>query len=239
MKKLILFVLLGILCLSCKDEKRTRSEHIVKEWVGKTIRLPSGVELYDPQGDSAVPIPVDTDYKIFLYTDSTGCTSCKLKPFVWTGLIHEIDSLMPNQVEFLFYFHPKNRKELLFLLKRDGFRYPVFIDTENKIDRLNHFPSEMEFQCFLLDKENKVLSIGNPTLNPKIGDLYKQIMSGGDTPKEQPVTTIAVDQTQMEIRNLKSREGNFCRFCTYEHRQTTFGHYPCGCFMRMYGTFLG
>ncbi|WP_080905031.1 hypothetical protein [Parabacteroides sp. Marseille-P3160] len=91
---------------------------------------------------------------------------------------------------FFFYLHPKDRKELLSLLKRDDFRYSVFIDTENKIDQLNHFPHEMEFQCFLLDKENKVLSIGNPTLNPRIGDLHKQIILGGNTPKERAISGI-------------------------------------------------
>lgn len=203
MKRLILFILTGIFCLSCQDEKRTKSENIVKEWTGKTIRLPSDVELYYPEGDSIAPQPPDSRYKIFLYTDSTGCTSCKLKPYLWTQFIEEIDSLMPGQVEFLFYFHPKDRRELTFLLKRDGFRYPVFIDDKNKVDRQNHFPSEMEYQCFLLDRENHVLSIGNPTLNPKIGDLYKRIIGGDDAAKGAPLTTVEVGKPHLEIENLK------------------------------------
>lgn len=63
------------------------------------------------------------------------------------------------------------------MLKRDRFDYPVFIDENNQINSLNHFPDKPELQCFLLDKDNKVLLIGNPVLNPKVWELYKQTIA--------------------------------------------------------------
>ncbi|GAB6011595.1 hypothetical protein [Viscerimonas tarda] len=95
--------------------------------------------------------------------------------------MQETDSLLPNKLNFLFYFHPKDTKELKFLLRRDRLEYPVFIDERNQIDSLNHFPKQQEYQCFLLNKENKVVAMGNPTMNPKIWELYKNIIRGDTT----------------------------------------------------------
>jgi hypothetical protein len=79
--------------------------------------------------------------------------------------------------------------------------YPVFIDEKNEINRLNHFPTLMEYQCFLLDKDNKVLLIGNPTLNLRIWEMYKQVITGEITNKTSG-TTVDVYQTKMELTDL-------------------------------------
>jgi hypothetical protein len=117
-------------------------------------------------------------YKVLLYADSTGCLDCKFKVFAWKQLIHETDSLFPNQVGFLFFIQPKDKKELQHILKWNRMDYAVFIDEDNIINKLNHFPEQLQFQCFLLDKDNKVVGIGNPVLNPQIWELYKQQISG-------------------------------------------------------------
>jgi hypothetical protein len=67
---------------------------------------------------------------------------------------------------------------------------------------LNHFPSQPELQSFLLDKDNKVLLIGNPVLNPKVWDLYKQIITDNKDLDTQPVTTVAVAPEEIEIPDL-------------------------------------
>ncbi len=67
-------------------------------------------------------------------------------------------------------------KQLQFIFKQNGFRYPVFIDKENKIGKLNNFPSKSEYQCFLLDKDNSVLLVGNPSYNPGIWALFKKVI---------------------------------------------------------------
>ena len=70
------------------------------------------------------------------------------------------------------------------LYKSNGFRHPVFIDNGNEgneIDRINKFPSTPEYQCFLLDKDNKVLLVGNPSLASGIWFLYKKIITERET----------------------------------------------------------
>jgi hypothetical protein len=43
--------------------------------------------------------------------------------------------------------------------------------------KLNNFPQEREYQCFLLDKQNRVVMVGNPVYNHAIWELYKKIIN--------------------------------------------------------------
>ena len=169
------FIILFILAACNRDDQRTKAQKMVKEWTGKTIEIPEGINSYFMTTDSMAPIS-KAPYKLFVYTDSTGCTSCKLNLSAWKHFMQEADSLLGDNLDFVFYFQPQSEKELQFLIKRDKFEHFVFMDREAKLLKLNSFPSEMEYQSFLLDSDNKVISIGNPTLNTKIWDLYKQIV---------------------------------------------------------------
>jgi hypothetical protein len=105
--------------------------------------------------------------------------------YQWQDIMQEADTLAPSKLSFLFYFHPKDEKELKYLLKRDRMEYPVFIDEQDKLNKLNNFPQDAMYQCFLLDTDNKVAGIGNPVLNPKIWELYKRIITGAKEDRQK------------------------------------------------------
>ncbi len=75
-----------------------------------------------------------------------------------------IDSIVNKKVSFLFYLQPKQSgiRELGYLLRRDRINFPVCIDLNNEIDKINKFSKNPMFRCFLLNKDNKVITIGNP-----------------------------------------------------------------------------
>ena len=204
-KYLLLFLLLGL--VSCKKESnRAEAEKMVAEWVGKTISFPADIECSYMGKDTVCP-DINTPYKVLVYIDSTGCTSCKLQMYKWNTLIKQAEDSMPGKISFRFYFQPKDEKELQFLLKKDSFTHPVYMDKDNKINEANKFPANMDYQCFLLDKEDKVVMIGNPMLNPKIWELYKQTIVGeASVTNSNPLTTIEVEQTEIELKNLKAGE---------------------------------
>jgi hypothetical protein len=112
------------------------------------------------------------DYKILIYTDPTGCVSCRLRVFMWQKYIKELGS----KVDFLFYFYPKNEEELLSMLKDGRFKYPIYIDRNDELNKLNKFPKNPAFHCFLLDKHNKILAFGNPATTPNVWEMYKKII---------------------------------------------------------------
>jgi hypothetical protein len=176
------------------------------------------------------------EFKILLYVDSTGCSSCRLKLFEWKQLIEGADSLFHGSVGFLLFFQPKDPKELGSLFVRDFFDHPVFLDATGKINSLNHFPQAQQYQCFLLDSENKVLMIGNPVLNYRIWELYKEQIAGktGFSLGEfNNLTTLKVDKEVHNFGNILKDTANPAVFTI-----TNTGNHPlvisqvsasCGC----------
>ena len=141
------------------------------------------------------------------YIDSVGCTSCKLQLPRWKQLIEEVDSLTGGSVPFLFYFHPKDMRELRYLTRRDDFEYPVCFDEKDELNQLNQFPSDMTFHTFLLDKDNKVVAMGNPVLNPKVKELYLSIVTGNrSSQSSRPTTKVSVNQTELDFGTFSKEE---------------------------------
>ena len=214
-KTIFIVFLMAVGLAACKkDPKRAEAEKIVMEWMGKEIQFPEGYSCSILGKDTITSLCsnlLNKEYKVLLYVDSVGCTSCKLKLFQWNQLIEEADSLFKEKVSFLLFFHPKYKKELQFLFRRDQMDYPVFMDLEGKINQLNHFPEQESYQCFLLDKDNKVVMIGNPTLNPKVWDLYKEHISGEKVNKEN-ITTIEIDQIKYDSGDIPIGESRYVTF---------------------------
>jgi hypothetical protein len=157
-----------------KRQERQKITQLVEVWQNKEVIFPSNM-VFTRYGVDTVNYQVpNAEYKVLVYTDSMGCTSCKLQLSGWKELIAYTDSATNGRVPFLFFFHPKTLKELRFLLKGEVFDKPVCIDLDDRLNKLNKFPSNMTFQTFLLDKNNKVLVIGNPVNNAAVKDLYMQ-----------------------------------------------------------------
>jgi hypothetical protein len=162
---------------SCKnDTKISDISKIISEWRGKKVEFPQDTLIMFLSEDSDY-FRFNTPYKILTYIDSAGCTNCNFNLFEWNLLISEVDTYMKDSLCFLFYFHPKNEKELNDFAKRakmEKFTYPIFYDKEGIINRLNNFPSIVKCQCFLLNQDNEVVVVGNPTLSTKVWELYKK-----------------------------------------------------------------
>ena len=199
MKYLTLIMCVWVLA-SCQESREEAMVRLVSEWNGKEIKFPSR-SVFTIQGKDTVDFEFDNaDYKVVTYIDSVGCTSCKLQLPRWKELVTEVDSLTNGRVPFLFYFHPKDMKELRYLTRRDDFKHLVSFDENDEFNSLNHFPVDMTFQTFLLDKANKVVAIGNPVHNPRIKELYLEIITGKSEAKpKQVVTTVSVDQTEKNL----------------------------------------
>ena len=206
--------------LSCQDKNKEATLRLVKEWNGKEIKFPAH-SIFTIQGKDTVDFDFrDSEYKIVTYVDSVGCTSCKLHLERWKTFIKDVDSVMNGSVPFVFVFHPKNVKELRHILRGHAFNYPVFFDEKDDFNVLNRFPSEMMFQTFLLDKENIVMALGNPVLNPQIKDLYlKQL--GRYSIDSVPNTTVNVMETEYDFGVISQSDKH-----THVFQLVNTGEYP-------------
>lgn len=203
-------VIFSVLFLgACKKSDQNEAERIIEQWRGKKIQLPTNLQATVFGKDTLFQLP-QTPYKILLYTDSMDYAHNKLYLEEWKSLIQDADTSIQGQLSFLFYFHPKDKKELHSLLKQNHFAYPVYIDEGNKINRMNVFPEQIDYQCFLLDRNNRVVSVGNPVLNSDIWELYKQLAERKIN--NQKITELTVDSMNIEVENLQVGETSIAEF---------------------------
>lgn len=200
----LLFSLTG-----CKDKKKEEILRTVSLWQEKEIIFPDAPHTltFTRYATDTVDYPFrQAPYKVLVYVDSAGCTGCKLQLIKWKQFIRKVDSLGGGAVPFLFVIHPKNLAEIRELLQRDRFDRPVCIDTADRLNRANRFPSVFRFQTFLLDKDNRVVLIGNPVHNPAIADLYLDRLGGrkATAPDTEaiPSTTLETDRKEYDLGRI-------------------------------------
>ena len=163
---LLISVVLGI--CSCKNQNMEKNLFIVKDLLGQNLVLPDSLIFFNSDGQSIDVTIQKTKYRIVMYVDSIGCISCKLKLAKWKQFIVDVDSLSERNTSFLFIFYPKMKKDIFYALRNDNFTYPVCLDLGNKFYNANKIPDDMMLQTFLLDKDNKIIALGNPIHNSKI-----------------------------------------------------------------------
>lgn len=215
MKSYFVFVFLNLIALlSCSKQKSDNDLlPIVKEWYGKEVKFPDR-PVFTLYGKDTVDYSIpQSPYKVLVYVDSTGCVDCKLQLQKWQELIKYTNSISNGEIPFLFFFFPKDYKELCQFFKRDLFDIPVCIDFKGELNKLNNFPPLPQFHTFLLDKDNKVLVIGNPVHSVDIRSMYiKKLSETYDTVNEKEdnnttgeVTPIKADLGIMKVGETKKQ----------------------------------
>ena len=99
--------IVGIICIvlftACSDSREEAVYRLVKEWTGKEIKFPER-SVFTAQGKDTVDFTYqDADYKVLVYVDSVGCTSCKLQLDRWKKVINEMTEETGKDIPFLFF----------------------------------------------------------------------------------------------------------------------------------------
>ena len=203
-------------CHSCRREKaNVEITNVVEEWINKEIKFDNEYVFTRLVKDSVYNSIPTSKYKILVYTDSIGCVGCNLRLSQWLEWMIQIDSISDNKVSFLFFIHPKDMRDLLLLLCSQSFDIPVCIDRNDSLNKLNHFPSNAMLQTFLLDEHNKVLAIGNPMHNPKIKELYMNIIFDKQNISEvekRKQTEVSIDKKYMDLGTFDWKKQKSCEF---------------------------
>lgn len=196
-----------LLSSSCKEDKKDKIAHLVTEWQGKEIIFPKEITFTQYVTDTIDYQIAASDYKVLVYVDSIGCIGCKLQLTRWKMLINHIDSITETKIPFLFFFYSKDYIEVRNLLKRDKFDLPVCIDKDDQLNKLNQFPADITFQTFLLNKDNKIVVIGNPVHNLAVKELYlKQITGVKPVSKKLVKTTVEVAHADINLGSFDKSE---------------------------------
>ena len=211
MKAVVFLTVLVFLLSSCiESKKKDTVREIIEEWTNKEILLPQNATFHLIDKSMSQIDTLSYQYKVFVYYNSFDCVSCNLKFTEWTQFASEIDSISPSSVMFQFVFHPRRLNELKLLLKRENFNFPFYLDENGDFEKLNHFPKDLTFRTFLLNKNNQIIAIGNPVRNPRVKELYLRIIKGEapsvDAKQAKPMTTVTIDQASIDMGTFSWRK---------------------------------
>ena len=188
--KVLLFVSISLASCSGR-ENQTDVLSMVNDWTGREIVFPVNI-VFTIQGRDTVRFDFyDSTYKILTYIDAKECISCNFDLNAWKSFISEVDSTLHVSVPIVFYFGTPHTSEVKHITKSEEFDYPICIDRDAQLNELNKFPENRNFHSFLLDKDNRVLAVGNPMNNARIKELYKRIMLGKEMDEDKIVMTKA------------------------------------------------
>ena len=165
---LFLTALLLIL-FSCNNDSRIM--HEVKSMVGRKIIFPPGYQWIPANQAQKAEKYLQKDVKVITFIDNLSCTECGIRALnFWVAEMKKIDS----DVAYIFVVQTKNRDELEMMADSVKLDIPFMLyltdlfKTNNELDVLAHN------KTFLLDKENKIVLVGEPFGNEKLTQLYKK-----------------------------------------------------------------
>ena len=232
-------ILLGscfLFLYSCMNVENKKVKNVIEEWLGKELIYPSDVDFVNLDNDSLF-VNEKYQYKIFVYMNSLDCLACNLKFIEWNALEKDIKAVTSLPVLFQFVFQPRRINELMLILKKESFCFPFCIDKKGTFEELNHFPKDAYFRVFLLNKDNRVLAVGNPVHNPKVKELYLKIIRGENVSQEEETprtqTTMKVDRTEADMGRFDWREEQTAEFVLKNTGDSPLvildTHTSCGC----------
>ena len=166
-------------CSACNEKKRTEKELEVelRQFKEKAILFPDNLQaaIYGRQEDPDTTL-LHRAWKMVVYVDKSGCTGCKLRTLLPVYMFM-LENKSDKDFGVVVILNTPDKEETAQMLTDLRFRHTVFFDADGAIERLNpQMPKKEEFHMFLLNGENKVVLIGNPTHNEKLNRLYLSAM---------------------------------------------------------------
>lgn len=204
MNKLFILTICILSLCSCQQNKDKSLIALVQEWQGKEIQFPMQNPVFvNLSGDTVPLLDQETSYKVLMYIDSIGCTTCKFKLAEWKKFINVADSICRGDISFYFIITPNNLEQIKYKVKRENFTYPICYDLNGEMNKINNFPKKIDYQTFLLSNDNRVIAIGNPINNPNIRELYLSKLGYNSVIiDKKPKTAIEVDTKTIKLGEI-------------------------------------
>lgn len=171
----IYFILIILLCFSCKNH---RLVHDIKSLSGSTIKIPNNLCAKIEGRDTSLLVNQSEFATMIIWYDTIQCASCSMNSVnIWkTFFEYSFDSIEGFNPIIIFSPNKRLLRDFEVSLKVTKFKYPVLVDYDNIFQRINpQIPMTSNlFHVFLLDKNKKVVLVGNPLDNKLLLQLYKK-----------------------------------------------------------------
>ena len=190
---------------------------ILERWIGQSLVLPMDVGFFTTDGDSVNAAFPTEEFKIVRYIGKDDCTSCRLHLLRYQKLLPELSERTDCQVGFVNIINPANMDDVRRLLWSDNYAgLTMWIDEADSLNRLNGFPEIGALQTFLVDGENRVLAIGDPAVNPRVMQLFVDVLRSDSIRargrQREALTRLVADAEELELGTVAAGDTARCRF---------------------------
>lgn len=207
--RIVTAAIVGLSFFACSSDADDYAK-IVAEWQGREIVFPEAMT--DVITGDTIDV-ADVDFTILTYIDSAGCTACRMKLSLWKEFLGSLDSISGDaDVNAVIVVSDMDDKEVLYEVKYDDYTYPVVLDRDDVLHDTNQFPDNPMLRTLLLDRNRRVLAIGNPIYNNAVADLYRSIISGRKTFSVSGKQMIVADKSKVRIGEIPLGKEYLCDF---------------------------
>lgn len=208
-----LFLLFLVVLSSCVSETH-KHQQVYDALIGKQICIPKNLPTQILE--DSIEYDELADFSIVTLVTSEGCTPCSMKLKAWNDFLNIVMSNVDVDVRFLMIIESDPTPDIIHNLKINNFLHPVSFDSKYSFSTKNPIPKEAIYHTFLLDSENKIIAIGNPASNPKIADLFIQIIK-----EDSEEATYYPDEILVRITETISRNDTITKTFTIENNSNT------------------
>lgn len=171
-KLFLCFISVTLICTySCKRQNDISCEY--DRMYGKEINLP----LSSMQCFQKAKSIHHSSLSMVTFIDSSECTPCAIDDiYNWEVFINEAQKHKLD-IEYIFIIAPQKKDIKYVNLHTIDIDGSIYIDTAYCFARVNKLISQNpKFHSFAIDKNNKIVFIGNPTRNDRIAKLYDKLI---------------------------------------------------------------
>ena len=169
---LLLVILLSF--ISCREGV----ESSLTTFSGSHVRIPTNQ--MDLRFCSAYPdtLVKDAPLRLFTYIDTTECQTCQFPTLIdIEEKVREGEYANKLKVIHIFHIQPENKDLLYKVLCHNNIRGTVYLDTCGIVEKENPLlKGNKLLHMFILNKDNKVVLIGNPFCNAFMRKQMRQVV---------------------------------------------------------------
>lgn len=163
----IILLLISCQIISACYNHRENTSEVIRKMVGSKVEMPDLVSTYLGR-DTSFTRGNESIVKLVVYFDSTACQTCRVNTlYEWKEIIN-LEKMTSGQFELILIFSPSQSdiSNLRRALMRSRFLHPVYFDLEHSMLEKNNFIGRNQiFHTFLLDKNNRIVLVGDPVAN--------------------------------------------------------------------------
>ncbi|MFI3261435.1 MAG: hypothetical protein R3Y26_00865 [Rikenellaceae bacterium] len=157
-----------------EDSWERKSQRFVDKYAGKPLILPYTDSLFINRSEYQNISKLS--FKVVNFLDGD-CSTCLMKIDYWKEFVEKMKLDGVSNIPVVMYAFSSLEENLRDYMKQEwnDQNYYWQFDKDKSFIKTNKL-HDLRFQTVLLDQNNNVILIGDPLLNPKLGDLYKKVI---------------------------------------------------------------